>query len=529
VPPRPEPLPGDQGIDEKGSDLFSSIRGKINLTPFRQSLIALAAGAALTLAFAPFDLWPLAIACPAVLFCLWQGARPRAAAWLGLLFGSATFLAGTYWLYISIHGFGKAPIAIAFVLMLGLVAIMGAYCALIGYVAARWLPYRGALRWLLGLPGLWVLIEWFRGWFLSGFPWLSLGYAGINSWLAGYAPVAGVYGLSLLIALTAGAVIAGALGTRRLRWAAVAMVAFIWTAGWALDRMAWTRADGAPLTVALVQGSIPQDEKWQLAEREHTLELYRRLIEQAFGARLIVLPEASLPVLANNLDPYLGPLERDAEAHGSTLIVGLVRYEPETDRLYNSLFALGKPRSYYDKRRLVPFGEFFPVPAAVREWLRLMSLPYVDMTPGAEEQPLLEAADTKIAATICYEDAWGSLGLSTLGAAGLMVNVTNDAWFGDSTASHQHLEIARMRSLEAGRYQIRVANDGITAIIDPRGAVSARVPRFKSTVLRGTVVPHAGLTPYARVGNWPVVLLCIMMLLLAVVVPLLPSRRAGQD
>jgi apolipoprotein N-acyltransferase len=177
----------------------------------------------------------------------------------------------------------------------------------------------------------------------------------------------------------------------------------------------------------------------------------------------------------------------------------------------------------------VPFGEFFPVPAAVREWLRLMSLPYVDMTPGAEEQPLLEAADTKIAATICYEDAWGSLGLSTLGAAGLMVNVTNDAWFGDSTASHQHLEIARMRSLEAGRYQIRVANDGITAIIDPRGAVSARVPRFKSTVLRGTVVPHAGLTPYARVGNWPVVLLCIMMLLLAVVVPLLPSRRAGQD
>jgi len=413
--------------------------------------------------------------------------------------------------------------------MLGLIAIMGAYSAFIGYVAARWLPRTGALRWFIGLPGLWVLIEWFRGWFLSGFPWLSLGYAGINSWLAGFAPISGVYGLSLLSALTAGAVVACAFGTRRLRWTAVAMVALIWSAAWALNRMAWTQPAGAPLTVALVQGSIPQDEKWQIAEREHTFALYRQLTGQAFGARLIVLPEASLPRLANDLEPYLGPLERDAEARGSTLVVGLLRYQPETDRYYNSLFALGSPRSYYDKRRLVPFGEFFPVPAAVREWLRLMSLPYIDMTPGAEEQPLLQAAGTKLAATICYEDAWGSLGLSALRDAGLMVNVTNDAWFGDSTASHQHLEVARMRSLEAGRYQMRVANDGITAIIDPRGTVIARLPRFKAAVLRGSVVPYMGLTPYASIGNWPIVALCIMLLLLALAVPLLPTRRTGES
>jgi apolipoprotein N-acyltransferase len=481
----------------------------------RQSLIAFIAGAALTLAFAPFDLWPLAIACPVLLFSMWQGARPRRAAWLGFLFSSGTFLAGTYWLYISIHGFGQAPLAIALLLMLGLVAIMGAYCALIGYLAARWLPRGGGLRWLVGLPALWVLVEWFRGWFLSGFPWLSLGYAGINSWLAGLAPVTGAYGLSLAMAVTAGAVVAAAFGTRRIRRVALVVIAVIWGGSWALTRIHWTQPSGAPLTVALVQGAISQDQKWQEGNREYTLALYRDLTQYAYGARLIVLPEAALPVIANDLGPYLESLERGAEARGSTVVLGLLRHDEPSDRYYNSLFALGAPGHAYDKRRLVPFGEFFPVPATVREWMRLMSLPYIDMTPGAPEQPLLDAAGLKLATTICYEDAWGSIGIAALRDAHLMINVTNDAWFGDSTAPHQHLEIARMRSLEAGRDQIRVANDGITALIDQRGAVIARIPQFKPGILRGTVVPYAGMTPYARTGNWPVVTLSVILFVLS--------------
>jgi apolipoprotein N-acyltransferase len=313
-------------------------------------------------------------------------------------------------------------------------------------------------------------------------------------------------------------VVTAAFGARRARWLALALVVMLWGTGGVLTRIAWTQPSGAPLAVALVQGAIPQDEKWQEGKREYTLELYRRLAQQGRGTRLIVLPEASLPLLSNDLTLYLQGLERDAEQHGGTVLIGLLRYDPDTDRYYNSLFTLGMPGHVYDKRRLVPFGEFFPVPAAVREWMRLMSLPYVDMTPGAAEQPLLEAAGVKIASTICYEDAWGSLGLAALRDATLMVNVTNDAWFGDSTAAHQHVEIARMRSLEAGRYQIRVANDGITAIIDQRGQVLARVPRFKPEVLRGSVVPYGGVTPYAHVGNWPVVLLCLFLLIAALAV-----------
>jgi apolipoprotein N-acyltransferase len=327
-----------------------------------------------------------------------------------------------------------------------------------------------------------------------------------------------VYGLSLAIAISAGAVAAVAFGAKRVRSIALAVVVVLWSSGWALTRISWTHASGPALTTALVQGAISQDQKWQEDKRDYTLDLYRRLTEQSFGARLIVLPEASLPLLANHLGAYLETLERAAEAHGSTVIVGLLRYDLSADRYYNSLFTLGAPGHTYDKRRLVPFGEFFPVPASVREWMRLMNLPYVDMTPGAPEQPLLEAAGARLATTICYEDAYASISLAALREATLMINVTNDAWFGDSTAPHQHLEIARMRSLEAGRFQIRVANDGITAIIDPRGGVVQRIPQFKPEVLRGSVVPYTGSTPYVRVGNWPIVGLCGIVMLLAMAV-----------
>jgi len=182
----------------------------------------------------------------------------------------------------------------------------------------------------------------------------------------------------------------------------------------------------------------------------------------------------------------------------------------------------------YVKRHLVPFGEYFPVPSFIRSWMRMMNLPASDALPGVRDQPPLDAAGQRIAVTICYEDVFGAEQLHYLPVATLLVDVSNDAWFGDSTASHQHLEVARMRSLEAGRYQMRVANDGITAIIDPRGAVKARIPRFKAEVLRGSVVPYRGLTPYASVGNWPIVALCIMMLLIALVVPRLPIGHTGQ-
>jgi apolipoprotein N-acyltransferase len=481
----------------------------------RSLAAAAAAGALLACAFAPFGIWPLALLCPAVLVALWDGATPRRAAALGFAFGAGTFTAGTYWLYISIHGFGQAPVWLALVLMAGLVAIMGAYHAALGYAVARWLPARGAWRWLVGIPAAWLLVEWFRGWFLSGFSWLSLGYAFTDTWLARFAPLGGVYGLSLLALLVAGSLVMAirARGARERVLSAAAALA-----PWALALLLptdWTREAGRPVEVAVVQGAIPQDLKWQAANRDTTLELYARLSREALGTPLIVWPEAAPPDLANNLVDYLGGLYKEASARGSALVLGVIRADDGGGRYFNSVLALADAVGWYDKHHLGPFAEFFPVPQFVRNWLRLMSLPYSDFTRGERVQPPLEAAGLRIAASVCYEDAYGSTVLPALREANLLVNVTNDAWFGRSTARHQHLQIARLRAIESGRYLVRAANDGISAVIGADGRVLARAPEYTPHVLRAEVVPREGLTPYARTGNWFVVLLALFAALSA--------------
>ncbi len=469
-------------------------------------------GAALALAFAPFNLWPLAVLCPAALMLVWQGAPPRRAAWLGFWFTAGLFLAGTYWIYHSVHIIGNAPIWVAVFLMVGMISILAGYSAFFGYAQARWLPQTGMLRWLVVLPCAWVFVEWFRGWFLSGFPWLALGYTQLDTPLAGFAPVLGVYGVSLLVMFCAGALTAAVFSTGKRRAIALVVAVVPWIASLALHGHEWTQRSGEPVTVAIVQGAVPQELKWTVEQRDRTLDLYRTLTQPYFGTTLIVWPEATLPGLAHELVNYLQSLWSDASAAGSTVVMGMLRQDPETLAIYNSVLVLGEKAQWYDKRRLVPFGEFFPVPAFVREWMKLMNLPYSDISAGHDNQPALRAAGQQLGATICYEDAYGSKQLDVLREATLLINVTNDAWFGDSTAPHQHLDISRMRALEAGRPLIRGANDGITALIAADGHVENMLPQFQPGVLTGTVQPRTGLTPYARVGNWPVIGVCGVLL-----------------
>jgi apolipoprotein N-acyltransferase len=494
--------------------------------------LALPVGAALSLAFAPFDWWWLALLCPAFLFLAWRGAAPRDAAKRGFLFTSGMYLAGTYWLYNSIHGIGEAPIWLTLFVMLAMVAILSAYTAFVGYALARWFPESVlplaaktgaaagtvssnaplAIRYLLILPAAWVLLEWFRGWFLSGFPWLALGYSHLDTALAGLAPVGGVYALSLAVAMCAGAAALLVIGSTRTRMVAVFAILALWTIGFVLTKPVWTHPSGSPMTVTIVQGAVPQDEKWT-TDPAATIRLYHELTAPHLGADVIVWPESALPVLAHQAMQILDPLVRTAHERGSRLVTGLVRYDFERDEYYNGLVAIDDEPQWYYKRRLVPFGEFFPVPSFVREWLKLMNLPYSDLTAGEADQPALKVKDQKIGATICYEDAYASDQLGVLKDATLLVNVTNDAWFGDSTAAHQHLQISRMRALEAGRPLLRAANDGVSAIIGANGAVVNTLPRFQPGVLTGVVQPRIGLTPYARVGNTPVILLCSLALI----------------
>lgn len=492
--------------------------------------VAAVAGLALATAFAPLDLWPFALLGPAVLLWLWlDAATPREAAWLGFAFSAGTFSLGTWWLYISIHGFGQAPVWLALLLLVALVAIMSAYQAALGYCIVRWLPQRVGVGTLLTMPAAWLLVEWWRGWFLSGFPWLSLGYSQTDSPLAGFAPVGGVYLVSLVLLLGAGGLVTLLRARGVLRAAGAALLLLPWPLGLLLGQVDWTRPAGAPVPVAILQGAIPQDMKWLESNRDTTLDLYRRLHTEALGARLIVWPESAPPDLANNIADYLGRIWSAARALDSDVVMGVVRVAEDGETYYNSILALGRGEpAFYDKNHLVPFGEYFPVPQFVRRWLRLMSLPYSDFTPGGTQQPPLQAAGLRLAPSICYEDAYPGEQRRALRESDLLVNVTNDAWFGRAGARYQHFQIARMRAIESRRFMLRAANDGVTAIIDERGRVVAQARQYEPAVLRGTAQPRTGWTPWLLTGNTAVVGAAAVALLVAGVLPALRRRRVAR-
>jgi len=467
--------------------------------------VAFSLGVLLPLAFAPFGIYPVAPLCLAGLFLLWEGETPRAAAGQAFWFGFGAYLVGLHWLYISLHTFGKAPLFVSLPLMLGLIAVLSGYLAALAWTVNR-LGARGLVRWIVLLPAAWTLVEWLRGWVLGGFPWLSLGYSQIDSPLSGLAPVAGVYALSFVVAANGGAIVALFRGGVRQRVVAVAVAAMSWLACGALRGVVWTDPSGEPVSVALVQGGITQDRKWLPEELEPTKTLYQKLTDEHLDADLIIWPEAAVPQLLDEMGDYLAPILELVHAHGHSIMFGVVEYDAATNSFYNSVLGYDGDFSRYRKRHLVPFGEFFPVPAFVRNWLRLMSLPYSDFAHGDPAQPPLAIGGEHIGMSICYEDAFGAELIGVLDRATLLANVSNDAWFGGSVAPHQHLQIGRMRALEAGRDLMRTTNTGITAIIGANGKVEKEIPQFDPAVLTGRVQPRTGLTPYARFGNWPVVL-----------------------
>ena len=470
------------------------------------------AGALTMLSFAPFGYYLLA---PLLLLPVLYSSfvlQPRTAAWLGFSYGAGLFLAGTYWLYTSIHVFGKAPLWVALIVMLGLVLIMASYYALGAWLINR-LAAGNVLRLLIVGPAIWVGSEWLRGWFMSGFPWMTLGYGQIDSPLAGFAPIVGVYGVSLMVSLSGTALLVALLSTSRRRSLMLAVAVVPWLAGAALQQLSWISPAGPAVQATIVQGGVSQDQKWERDQFWKTLNLYQASIDQHPDSDLLVWPEVALPAVDYYIADFLQALDDHVAVRGQTLLVGVLEASGPDAPIYNSVLKLdGGERQVYRKRHLVPFGEYFPVPGFVRNWMRMMSLPNSDLQAGEDDQPLLvTAGGLKLAVAICYEDAYPAEQLSGLPDASILINVSNDAWFGDSIAPHQHLEIARMRALEVARYVIRSTNNGVSAFIGPDGTVLEQGPQFEYVAMTREVTPLNGYTPYARFGNWPVVVLCLLL------------------
>ena len=335
----------------------------------------------------------------------------------------------------------------------------------------------------------------------------------MDSAYGGWAPVFGTYGVSYMIALSASALVATVVVEGRKRFITLGLFLAPWLIGGILSFVDWTEPDGEPVRATLLQYGIAQDEKWLPENREPTIDYYRDASRIARASDIVVWPEVAVPSLASKEQALIRQLESDARENGHTIVFGILEdeiYRGE-QRVYNSVMLIdGGERQVYRKRHLVPFGEYFPVPSRVREWMKMMSLPHSDLTPGNDRQPLLRTAGgVDLAVAICYEDAYAAEQLYALPDAGILVNVSNDAWFGDSIAPMQHLQIARMRSLEFGRPTLRATNTGISAFIDYDGSLTREGPQHEEAALTDVVQPRSGSTPYASWGNYPVVVFCL--------------------
>ncbi|MDO9386132.1 MAG: apolipoprotein N-acyltransferase [Thiobacillus sp.] len=478
--------------------------------------VSLGAGALAVAGFAPFDFWPLPILSLAVLFTLLaRTASMRASFLVGLSWGLGFFIAGVSWVFVSLSVHGGMATWLAALATFLFCAVLALFPAAVGALQAypkghkRW-PVSPALRLLLLMPLAWGVTEWVRGWLFTGFPWLVAGYSQVPaSPLAGYAPLVGVYGVSFLLALIA-ALLAWSVTTRgRLAtraWAVVAIVA-LGVGGQALRSVAWTTPDGAPTTVALLQGNIPQDLKWQPEKAQVTLESYARMAT-ASPAQLIVLPETALPLFESDLpDSYRAGLASLGRKNGGDVLTG-VPTGSLAGAYYNSVISLGAaPSQRYHKVHLVPFGEYIPLKAVWGWVVEVLHIPLSDFARGAVDQRPLAIGGQRVASNICYEDAFGEEIIRQLPEASVLVNVSNLAWFGDSFAPWQHAQMSQMRALETGRMMLRATNTGITAIIDARGHVLASLPPFTTGSLSGEIQGYAGSTPYVRWGNAPVLAL----------------------
>ncbi len=480
--------------------------------------LALFAGAVSVLAFSPFSLWWMSIVSISILFALLSVSNITNAFRTGYLFGIGMFGFGVSWFFHSVHDYGQAHFAIAILTTIVLTLVFAIFPGLAIWLYSKLLRENSqAITRLCLFVSCWVLIEWVRSWIFTGFPWLLLGHVVIDSPFAGIIPIFGSYGASAVIAIIAvsiielvraqsGNAIKGALGL-------LVLLAILTPLQW----ITWTTPVGEKsVRASLVQANIPFDMKWDPKRRSEIYKIYVRETFEHSDSKIIVWPETAIPTYYSLVNQdFLQSLKQEINKQDIEILSGVFTYQREADRetLFNSLVTIGGETQFYHKQRLVPFGEYWPMRWLFGHLRGLINIPMSDLSPG-EGEPIVMMHGIPVGASICYEAAFGEEINRALPRAQLLANVSNDAWFGDSLAPHQHLQIVRSRALEAGRYMLRATNTGISAIIDPRGTVLVKSDQFIDEVVSGDVRPMQGRTPYIIWGNWGIISIMLGLILL---------------
>ncbi|UTF61487.1 apolipoprotein N-acyltransferase [Gilvimarinus sp. DA14] len=490
-------------------------RGLNRLRWYNAAALALLAGALQPLAFAPFNLWPLALLGLAVFPLLLFKVASRRAWIVALAFGLGLYGVGVSWIFVAIHQFGNASVWLAGLLTALFVLFMAGIFA-VPFVICRSLMGHGRLGILLGFPACYLLGEWLRSWLLTGFPWLYLGYGHLQTPLAGWAPLFGVLGLSFITAFSAATLAAWGFFMRPSGnlWMASIMVCALWLVGWQLENVQWSKLNrDQPISVTMVQPNVAQELKWNPKFAQPTLDRLMDLSEPHWDSDWLIWPEAAVPLTYNNALDFLNRVNRQAADTNTGLVTGIIYDDLSRRRYYNSVTGFGEAMGIYHKRRLVPFGEYVPLEDWLRGTIEFFDLPTSYIHRGPDDQRGLLINDVSIAPSVCYEVVYPSLVAESARHRNVLLTVSNDAWFADSIGPLQHLQMAQMRALETGRYLLRSTNNGVSAIVDPKGRVVEKSRQFVSATLSGVIYPAYGDTPFMRWGSWPVVFLSLALLL----------------
>ncbi|WP_286265778.1 apolipoprotein N-acyltransferase [Thalassotalea atypica] len=478
-------------------------------------------GLSLVFAYAPYSQWWLVFLALPLFFYHLDLSSVKETTKQCFIFGVGWFASGISWVHVSIDQFGGMPLAISLTLMLMLCLYLAIFPAIAGFLSARFAHGTYYFYWLF-VP-CWIFTEWLRSWFLTGFPWLSLGYSQIDSPLSVLAPVIGEVGITLamLVIVTAFTSLLKRQQQKRSLLLLGAIVAVIATVG----QIEWTEPTQQVKKVALVQGNIAQELKWAPEQEWPSMLKYLDLTRKNYDADIVVWPESAIPTVEPLAGEFLDIANQGAAINNAAIITGILDYNMESKQAFNSLVVLGKKYqddtegSYYYpssnrfyKHHLLPIGEFVPFQEFLRPLAPFFNLPQSSFTRGQYVQPNLIAQGLHIAPLICFEIAFPEqLAANFTNQTDLLLTVSNDAWFGDSHGPHQHMDIARMRALEFGRPLLRSTNTGITAIVDHQGQYIARIPQFEEAVLKADVPLVSGRTPFSYLERYPTFILSFIL------------------
>lgn len=479
-------------------------------------LLAWLAGASFIFALAPYHIWMIALISPAILYALLLTPMNKKRAFLlGEMYGMGLWCVGAFWLFTSIHDYGDTPTWIALLMIAFVGIVMGLFHGFLALIFSR------LGKQPVSFTALWVVQEWLKTWLFTGFPWLFTGYAFTDlPFVTSLAPIFGVFAISFVAVFLATSLVEAARGRPRFLVPAL-MFLVMSSALWLLD-IQWTQPKGDKnLSVSLVQGNIPQDLKWLENFQVETLKIYANLSDNEWGRDVVIWPEAAIPMFQTDAWEFITQAATIAKDTNTAWVTGIpykdiAAYDPKKDDyepFYNSVIALGADTNgLYKKQNLVVGGEYLPFAGALSWAMPDLMGGQQFFQEGKPDQAPIQVKNHPVGVAICFEVEYPDTVRNNAKNTDFLLTVSNEAWFGTSPELWQHQQMAQMRSIETGRWFLRVTNTGLTAIINDKGSIVAHIPEMTRQVLRGEVEARTGTTPFMQWGSYPIVGLSLILL-----------------